>query len=215
MDTFWRSLYTPGESKKICQHVQSTTSTTTTTTNNNNNKINVLFCVLFLQIGAHGDDGSVVRATESWSNCIGFESPQERRENFLHQVIFLCWLSFRYQFHLRVTALARRSSWSFFQKYRWQVTAEHTYTLHYVASNSDTVNRCMVVRCTQTLFWKRETALQPLWWNFRMRFEIQSLIQTHMTAVQWVCSEAEDSTVAAFVMRLRFVSRWGDQQVFI
>ena len=41
----------------------------------------------------------------------------------------LCWLLFRYPFHPRVTAVARKRSWSFYQKCRWQVTPKHTYTL--------------------------------------------------------------------------------------
>ena len=36
---------------------------------------------------------------------------------------------FRYPFHSRVTAVARKRSRSFCQKCRWQVTAKHTYTL--------------------------------------------------------------------------------------
>ena len=44
-------------------------------------------------------------------------------------VNFLCWLSFRYPFHPRVTAVARKRSRSFCQKCRWQVTAKHAYTL--------------------------------------------------------------------------------------
>ena len=44
-------------------------------------------------------------------------------------VSFLCWLKFRYPFHPCVTAVSRKSSWSFCQKCRWQVTAKHIYTL--------------------------------------------------------------------------------------
>ena len=48
---------------------------------------------------------------------------------FFSRVDFLCWLLFWYPFHPRVTAVARKRSWSFRQKCRWQVTAKHTYTL--------------------------------------------------------------------------------------
>ena len=48
---------------------------------------------------------------------------------FFPMVIFLCWLLFRYPFHPRLTAVARKRSRSFCQKCRWQVTAKHTYTL--------------------------------------------------------------------------------------
>ena len=54
----------------------------------------------------------------------------ERRENFLLQgplsvLLFL----FRYPFHPRVTAVARKRPRSFCQKRRWEVTAKHAYTL--------------------------------------------------------------------------------------
>ena len=48
---------------------------------------------------------------------------------FFSRVDFLCWLLFRYPFHPRVTAVARKRSWWFCQKCRWQVTAKHAYTL--------------------------------------------------------------------------------------
>ena len=48
---------------------------------------------------------------------------------FFSRVDFLCWLLFRYPFHPRVTTVARKKSWSFCQKCRWQVTAKHAYTL--------------------------------------------------------------------------------------
>ena len=48
---------------------------------------------------------------------------------FFSDVNFLCWLLFRYPFHPRVTAVARKRSRSFCQKCRWQVTAKHAYTL--------------------------------------------------------------------------------------
>ena len=48
---------------------------------------------------------------------------------FFSRVDFLCWLLFRYPFHPRVTAVARKRSRSFCQKRRWQVTAKHACTL--------------------------------------------------------------------------------------
>ena len=48
---------------------------------------------------------------------------------FFSRVDFLCWLLFRYPFHPRVTAVARKRSRSFCQRCRWQVTAKHAYTL--------------------------------------------------------------------------------------
>ena len=68
---------------------------------------------------------------------------------FFSRVDFLCWLLFRYPFHPRVTAEARKRSWSFCQKCRWQVTAKHAHTVTYVALHE--VTWCMVVWCTQNL----------------------------------------------------------------
>ena len=48
---------------------------------------------------------------------------------FFSRVDFLCKLLFRYLFHPSVTAAALERSWSFCQKWRWQVTAKHAYTL--------------------------------------------------------------------------------------
>ena len=45
---------------------------------------------------------------------------------FFSCVKFLCRLLFRYPFHPRVIAAARKRARSFCQKCRWQVTAEHT-----------------------------------------------------------------------------------------
>ena len=76
-----------------------------------------------------GGDNSVVRALDSWLKCRLFKSLQERWENFLLRVDFLCWLLFRYLFHPHVTTVACKRSWSFCQKCRWQVTVKHAYTL--------------------------------------------------------------------------------------
>ena len=51
---------------------------------------------------------------------------------FFSRVDFLCWLLFRYPFHPRVTAVARKKSRSFCQKCRWQVTAKTRIHLTYV-----------------------------------------------------------------------------------
>ena len=48
---------------------------------------------------------------------------------FFSGVNFLCWLLFRYPFHPRVTAVARKRPRSFRQKCRWHVIAKHAYTL--------------------------------------------------------------------------------------
>ena len=75
-----------------------------------------------------------------WTDCT-----LEHYRNLAHiQTMSL----FRYPFHPRVTAVARKRPQSFCQKRRWQVTAKHTYTLRiHVALHE--VTRCMVVWCTQ------------------------------------------------------------------
>ena len=54
-----------------------------------------------------GRDSSVVRAPDSWSKGRGFESLLDGRI-FFSRVNFLCWRLFRYPFHPRVTAVARK-----------------------------------------------------------------------------------------------------------
>ena len=71
---------------------------------------------------------SVVRAPDSRLKGRGFESWQERRENFLLKgQIYV--LFFRCPFHPRVTAVERKRSRSFCQRCMWQVTAKHACTL--------------------------------------------------------------------------------------
>ena len=76
---------------------------------------------------------SVVSATDSWSKSRGFESLQERQDNFkffsMGKFSVLFFFS-RYPFQSRVTAVARKRSRSFCQKCMWQVTAKHIRTLH-------------------------------------------------------------------------------------
>ena len=55
--------------------------------------------------------------------------------------------AFRYPFHPRVTAVARKRPRSSCQKRRWHVTAKTRIHLTYVALHE--VTRCMVVWCTQ------------------------------------------------------------------
>ena len=76
---------------------------------------------------------------------------------FFSRVDFLCWLLFRYPFHPCVTAVARKRSWSFCQKCRWQVTAKHAYTLHMWFAWSDMEHGCMVY-----------TGLAPRWLQFHV-----------------------------------------------
>ena len=66
---------------------------------------------------------------------------------FFSRVNFLCWLLFRYPFHTLVAANVAKYSGG-----RLQLIT-HWCTLHYVCvfEWSDTVNWCMVERCTQNL----------------------------------------------------------------
>ena len=75
-----------------------------------------------------GWDSSVVRAPDLWLKGRGFESLQERWDNFLLQGQ-LSVLLFRYLFHPHVTAVACKRPRSFCQMCRGQVTAKHSYTL--------------------------------------------------------------------------------------
>ena len=59
-----------------------------------------------------------------------------------------CCLLFRYPFHPRVSAVARKRPRSFRQKCRWQVTAKHAYTLR-ISVTLREVTWSMVVWCTQ------------------------------------------------------------------
>ena len=98
-----------------------------------NEKVDLWICFAcwpFLTVPSPGSgDGPVVRAPDSWSKGRGFESRQERRENFFPMVNFLCWLFISVFVHLRATAVARKISRSFCQKCRWQVTTKYACTL--------------------------------------------------------------------------------------
>ena len=85
------------------------------------------------------EDSSVVRASDSWSKAPGFESGRSGGKLVLSRINTPCWLLFRYLFHPRVTAVARKRSRSFRKKCRWQVTVKHTHTLTYVALHEVTL----------------------------------------------------------------------------
>ena len=68
------------------------------------------------------------RRTRDWK-VAGSNPCRSGGRIFFSRVDYLCWLLFRYPFHPRVTAVARKRSRSFCQKCRWQVTVKHAYTL--------------------------------------------------------------------------------------
>ena len=90
----------------------------------------------------------MVRAPDPRLKGRRFESLQERRENSLLRGQLSVLTLFRYPFHPRAIAIARKRSRSFCQKCRWQVTAKHAH-ITYVALHE--VTRSMVVWRTQDL----------------------------------------------------------------
>ena len=76
-----------------------------------------------------GGDSSAVRGRTRDRKVAGSNPCRSGGRIFFSRVNFLCWLLFRYLFHPRVTAVARKRPRSFRQKCRWQVTAKHAYTL--------------------------------------------------------------------------------------
>ena len=84
------------------------------------------------------------RRTRHWK-VPGSSSGRSSGRIFFSRVNFLCWLLFRYPFHPRVTAVARKWSRSLCQKCRWQIT--HAPYVRGFAWNDMTW--CMVVLCTQ------------------------------------------------------------------
>ena len=61
------------------------------------------------------------------SMCIHYLGYHVRNSEW--QTHFNVYTLSRYPFHPRITAVARKRSWSVCQKSGWQVTAKHTYTL--------------------------------------------------------------------------------------
>jgi len=85
------------------------------------------------------------RVADLWSKGLRSESLQEWWDNFLlqGQLPVLTLISVSVPPH--VTAVARKRSWSFCQKCRWQVTAKHAYTFCICGfAWSDMVHGCMV-----------------------------------------------------------------------
>ena len=68
------------------------------------------------------------RRTRDWK-VAGSNPCRSGGRIFFSRVDYLCWLFFRYPFHPRVTAVARKRPRSFCRKCRWQVTTKHACTL--------------------------------------------------------------------------------------
>ena len=90
-------------------------------------------CVCCASVQAHPQSGAGIaqwleRRTRD-GKVAGANPCRSDGRIFFSRVSFLCWLLFRYPFHPRVTAVARKRPRSFCQKCRWQVTAKHAYTL--------------------------------------------------------------------------------------
>ena len=94
----------------------------------------------------------VVQWLERWTRDQKVEGSSPGRSGgriFISRVNFLCRLLFRYQFHPRVTSVARKRSRSFCQKCRLQVTANHTCTLRMwcrIRWHCKVVHSCMVYK---------------------------------------------------------------------
>ena len=149
------------------------------------------------------------RRTRDWK-VAGSNPCRSDGRIFFSRVDFLCWLLFLYSFHPRVTAVARKSSRSFCQKCRWQVTAKH---LTYAALHE--VTWCMVVWCPQNL---RRDGSSFTWHQpcqrckYTTSVDIQkraikswSLMKNHMRA-QWVLKRAENSAIKAITNKSKIES---------
>ena len=95
---------------------------------------------------AGSGNSSVVRAPDSGSKGLGFESSQERLDNFLLQGQLSVLTLISVSVLPRVTAVTRKRSPSFCQKCRRQVTAKYACTLRMWLSMKwrDMVHGCMV-----------------------------------------------------------------------
>ena len=129
------------------------------------------------------------------------------RRIFFSRVDFLCWLLFRYPFHPRVTAVARKRSRSFCQKCKWQVTAKHAYTLRmwlcmkwhgaWLYGVHKTCAETAAVSCGTS---HASAVSTPLWWIFKKekkektRYKASHSCRIHMR-VQWVLKRAENSAI--------------------
>ena len=99
---------------------------------------------------------------------------------FLSMISFQCWLLFRYPFHPRVTAVARKRSRSFCQKCRWQVTSKQWFYMKWHGAWLYCVHRTGAVWCGTSHVNTVSTSLR---WIFKKRaIKSYSLMQNHMRA---------------------------------
>ena len=131
---------------------------------------------------------------EHWTRDRKFAGSNRCRSSgriFFSRVNFLCWLLFQYPFHPLVTTVARKRPRSFCQKYRWQVTAKHAYTLrmwlcmkwhgawlygvHRMRRDGSSFRWHQLCQCLST----------PLWWIFKKRAikKLFSHVKSHASAV--------------------------------
>ena len=120
------------------------------------------------------------RQTSDWK-VEGSNPSRSGGRIFFFMVNFLCWILFRYPFHHRVTAVARKRSRSFCQKCRWPVTTKHAW--------SDMVHGCMVyteraekaaVSCCTS---QASAVTTPLRWIFRNAVKLFTHVESHASAV--------------------------------
>ena len=112
-------------------------------------------CTERIRLYRGSGDSSVVREPHSWLKGRGFESLQERREIFFSRVNFLCWLSFLYPFHPRVTGVKDHGHSAKSAGGRLQLNTHTPYVCGFAWS--DMVHGCMVY-----------TELAPRWLQFHV-----------------------------------------------
>jgi len=118
------------------------------------------------------------RAPDAWSK--GSNSGRSGRRIFFSRVSFLCWCLF--WFHPHVTTEARKRSWSFCEKCRWQVTAKHT-CIHCLwlrmKWQSKVVPGCMVY-----------TEHAPRWLQFHVASSMSQPNNDVSTPLRWMFKNA-------------------------
>ena len=113
------------------------------------------------------------------------------------RVDFLCWLLFQYLFHLCVTAVAHKWSWSFCQKCRWQATAKHAYTVSmwlcmkwhgaWLYGVHRTCAETAAVSCGTS---HASAVSTPLWWIFNTHKKTPCYKASHSCRTTCKCSES-------------------------
>ena len=139
------------------------------------------------------------RRTRDWK-VAGSNPCRSGGRIFFPRVNFLCWLLFRYPFHPRVTAVARKRPRPFRQKCRWQVTTKHAYTLRMwlcMKWYGADIHQSDCTHCQ----WFDKSLLT--FWNYLIKkyfFKLNALLSLFLTAYHYslgVFSTAKDTKAGA------------------